>query len=119
MATKLSGTQLQKMDLLGDAKVKWDRIRILVEKAATEERAREGLLRQCTQACAQLGRAMSNAGIGSVADTANELGFVAKRSGRFDMRLGMMRELVGKGYAGIDRAQNAVRDEAAAGVAAE
>ena len=46
MGSKLSAADQQKLEALGEGKRKWDRIHALVEKAASEERARDTLMRQ-------------------------------------------------------------------------
>ncbi len=115
MGSKLSPADQQKLEALGEGKRKWDRIHSLVEKAASEERARETLMRQCHRNASAVGRFFGNNALGQLAQNANDLAFIIKRSGRFEARLGSMREAVGKGYAGIDQALSALRRKASAG----
>ncbi len=115
MGAKLSPADQQKMEALGEGKRKWDRIHALVEKAASEERARETLMRQCHRNASAVGRFFANNALGLLAQTANDLALTIKRSGRFEMRLRSMREGVGKGYAAIDQALGAIRRRASAG----
>ncbi len=112
MGSKLSAADQQKLDVLGEAKRKWDRIHALVEKAASEERSRETLLRQCHRNASTVARFFANNALGQLAEIANDLAFIMKRPGRFESKLGSMREAVGKGYAGIDRVLSALRRKA-------
>ncbi len=115
MGSKLSAADQQKLEALGEGKRKWDRIHALVEKAASEERSREALMRQCHRIASTVGRFFANNALGPLAQNANDLAFIVKRSGRFESRLGSMREAVGRGYAGIDRALSDIRRRASAG----
>ncbi len=115
MGIKLSPADQQKLEALGEGKRKWDRIHALVEKAASEERSRETLMRQCHRNTSAVARFFANNALGALAQTANDLAFTIKRSGKFEMRLGSMREAVGRGYAAIDQALSAIRRRASAG----
>lgn len=112
MGSKLSPADQQKQEALGEGKRKWDRIHSLVEKAASEERARDTLMRQCHRNASAVGRFFANNALGQLAQNANDLAFILKRSGRFESRLGSMREAVGRGYAGIERALSDIRRRA-------
>ena len=114
MGSKLSPADQGKIDALGEGKRKWDRIHALVEKAASEERGRETLLRQCHRNASTVARFFANNALGPLAQTANDLAFVVKRSGRLESRIGSIREAVGRGYAGIDQALSAIRRRAKA-----
>ncbi len=112
MGSKLSAADQQKLDVLGEAKRKWDRIHTLVEQSATEVKARDTLLQQCRRNASAMGRFFTNNALGQLAEIANDLAFIMKRPGRFESKLGSMREAVGKGYAGIDRVLSALRRKA-------
>ncbi len=112
MGSKLSAADQGRVEALDEGKRKWDRIRSLVEKAAMEERGRETLLRQCHRNASTLARFFANNALGPLAQTANDLAFVVKRSGRLESRIGSIREVVGRGYAGIDQAQSRLRRKA-------
>ena len=115
MGFKLSPADQQKKEALGEGKRKWDRIHALVEKAVLEERGRDTLLRQCHRIASALARFFANSALGPLAQTANDLAFVVKRSGRLESRIGSIREVVGRGYAGIDQALSALRRKASEG----
>lgn len=117
MVAKLSPADQQRLEALGEGKRKWDRIHALVEKAASETRARETLMRQCHRNASAVARFFANNALGPLAQTANDLAFTIKRSGKFEARLGSMREAVGRGYAGIDQALGALRRRASASAA--
>ncbi len=115
MGFKLSPADQQKKEALGEGKRKWDRIHALVEKAASEERARDTLMRQCHRNASAVGRFFGSNALGQLAQNATDLALILKRPGRFETRLGSMREAVGKGYAGIERALSDIRRRASAG----
>ncbi len=117
MGSKLSPADQGKLEALGEGKRKWDRIHALVEKAASEERARETLMRQCHRNASAVARFFANSALGPLAQTANDLAFTIKRGGSFQAKLGSMREAVGRGYAGIDQALSAIRRRASASAA--
>ena len=115
MGSKLSAADQQKLGALGEGKRKWDRIHALVEKAASEERARDTLMRQCHRNVSAVSRLFANNALGQLAQTATDLALIIKRSGKFETRLGSMREAVGRGSAAIDQALSALRRKASAG----
>ena len=105
MGSKLRGRDLLKLQVLEEAKRKWDRIHALVEQSSVQPTDLEVLMRQCHRTSNDVGRVLLNGGFGQLAGIPTELAFLIKRSGRFESRLGAMRDLIGQGYAGIDRAR--------------
>lgn len=112
MGSKLSASDQQKLEALTEGKKKWDRMRMLVEKAASEERAREALMLQCHRTASTVARFFANNALGPLAQTANELAFTIKRSGRFETKLGSLRDAIGRGYAAIDQGLGNLRRQA-------
>jgi hypothetical protein len=112
MGSKLSASDQQKLEALTEGKRKWDRIHMLVEKSVSEERAREALMRQCHRTASGVARFFANNALGPLAQTANDLAFTIKRSGRFETKLGALREAVGRGYAAIDQGLGKLRRQA-------
>ncbi len=109
MGSKLSGVQLVKLEALDEGKRKWDRVRKLVEQAAVSPKSQPDLMRQCHRAATEVGRLMSNSGLGVLSSYAHELAGVIKRPGTFQSKLGAMRDAVAKAYVGFDGARRAVQ----------
>ncbi len=110
MGSKLSAaSQLAKLELLKEAKRKWDRVRKLVEQAAVAPKSQSDLMRQCHRTATEVGRFMANNGFGPLSSYALELGVLIKRPGTFQGKLGALRESIGKAYAGFDRARRDVQ----------
>lgn len=106
---KLSGAQIGKLDSLDEAKRKWDRVHKLVELAAVSPKSADDLMRQCHRTASEVGRFLSSNAFGPLSNLAIELAFVIKRPGTFPSKLGSLRETVGKGYAGFDRARRDIQ----------
>ncbi len=109
MGSKLSGAQLVKLECLEEARRKWDRARKLVEQAAVTPKSQEDLMRQCHRTSTEVGRLLSNNGFGALSSYAIELAGVIKRPGTFQSKVGAMRDTVGKGYVGFDRARRDIQ----------
>jgi hypothetical protein len=112
MGSKLSGTQLVKLEALKDARKKWDRVRKLIETAAVTPSSQGDLLRQCQRTSSEVGRFLLNAGFGAVANYANDLAMLIRRTTTLQSKLGAMRDLVAQGYGGLDRAERAIEKDA-------
>ncbi len=66
-------------------------------------------MRQCSRTVDQAGRFFGSNGFGPLSTLAVDLGALIKRPGTFQGKLGALRETVGKGYAGFDRAQLSIK----------
>ncbi len=111
MAKKLSSKAMKKLETLTEARRKWDRVRSLVEQAATQKTGQDMYLSQTKRAAEDVGRVFMNGGYGPLAGSANELALLVKRGGSLQTKLRAMRETVGSVHAGIDRAEKTVMDE--------
>ena len=105
MGSKLSGAQVVKLDSLDEARRKWDRVKKLVELAASSPKGQDDLMRQCHRTSNEVSRFLSNNGFGPLSTYAMELALLIKRPGTFQSKVGAMRDTVGKGYVGFDRAR--------------
>ncbi len=106
---KLSGAQMVKLESLEEARRKWDRVHKLVELAAASPNSQGDLMRQCLRTSSEVGRFLSSNGFGALSSYALELAGVIKRPGTFPSKLGAMRDAVGKGYTGFDRARRDIQ----------
>ena len=104
MGSKLSGAQLGKLESLDQAKRKWDRVRKLVEQAAGSPKTQGELMRQCHRTATEIGRALANSGFGALSSYAVDLALLIKRPGTYQSKLGALREAIGRGYVGFERA---------------
>jgi hypothetical protein len=104
MGSKLSGAQLGKLESLEEAKRKWDRVRKLVEQAAAAPKEQGEFMRQCHRTSSEVGRFLANNGFGPLASYATEMTVLIKRPGTLQSKLGAMRDALGRGYVGFDRA---------------
>lgn len=111
MGSKLSGTQLAKLDTLGEARRKLHRVRKLIEQAAVTPKGAGDLMRQGQRTSAEVGRLLTNAGFGALAGYASELAGLIKRTNTLHGNLRALREMVAQAYAGFDRAQRAIEQQ--------
>jgi hypothetical protein len=111
MGSKLSGTQIAKLDTLGEARRKFHRVRKLIEQAAVTPKAAGDLMRQCQRTSSEVGRLLTNAGFGALAGYASDLAALIKRTSTVQSNLRPIREMVAQTYAGFDRAERAIEQE--------
>ena len=112
MGSKLSGAQLGKLESLEEAKRKWDRVRKLVEQAAVSPKAQGELMRQCHRTSTEIGRFLANNAFGPLSSYATDLAVLIKRPGTFESKVGAMRDAVGRGYVGFERAGREIQRSA-------
>jgi len=111
MAKKLSSKALKKLDMLTEARRKWDRVRGLVELLATQRMGHDLYLGQIRRTSQDVQRVFMNAGLGPLADGANQMVLQTRRGGTLQNKLRGMREVVVAVSGGIERAEKAVVDE--------
>lgn len=111
MAKKVSIKAQKKLEILTEARRKWDRVHSLVELAASQKTGRDMYLSQLRRAATEVARVFMNGGYGPLADGANQLAILVKRGGSLQSKLGAMRELVGSTHGGIERAEKSVITE--------
>jgi len=111
MAKKLSSRAQKKLDQLTEARRKWDRIRGLVELLATQRVGHDLYLGQIRRTAQDVQRVFMNAGLGPLADGANQMVLQTRRGGTLQTKLRGMREIVVSVTGGIERAEKTVVDE--------
>ena len=109
MGSKLSGSQLVKLESLEEARRKWDRVRKLIEQAATSPKTQGEFMRQCHRTASEVGRFLANNAFGPLSTYALDLATLIKRPGTYESKVGALREMVGRGYVGFDRAQRDIQ----------
>ncbi len=108
MDSKQDASVEKKLEALDEAKRKWDRVRSMIERAADRVTGRDTWLRQCHRASNEVARLFITNGFSALADDATELAFQVKRGGRFESKVGGMREQVAKVSAGMERVRHAL-----------
>ncbi len=110
MGAKLSGSAQRALESLEEARRKWERVRSLVEQAASARTGTDMFLTMIWRAATDVNRIFMSAGQGVLADQANQLAMLVKRGGALSTKLRPMREFVAAVNAGIDRAKKQVVD---------
>jgi len=101
---------MKKLDVLAEARRKWDRVHSLVEMTASQKVGQDMYLGQIRRAAEDVSRVLMNGGYGPLAGSAGEMALTTKRGGTLQTKLRQMREIVGSVHAGIDRAEKGVMD---------
>ncbi len=108
MSSKLSARAQLKLDALGEARRKWDRVHHLVEMVATQKVGHDMYFTQIRRAAEDVSRVFLNNGYGPLADSAKQMALLVRRGGTMQSKMRSMREQVGSVRAGIERAERAV-----------
>jgi tRNA nucleotidyltransferase (CCA-adding enzyme) len=111
MGTKLSAKAQQKLDVLTEARRKWDRVHSLVEQYSSANTGEDAFLSQIYRTATEVARIFMNQGYGVMADSANQLAMLAKRGSSKQTKLRAMRELVVSVKAAIEHAEKMVAQE--------
>ncbi|HEX9579475.1 MAG TPA: hypothetical protein VF970_00080 [Gemmatimonadales bacterium] len=111
MGSKLSSKGLKKMDVIDQARRRWDRVHGLVEQYATQKVGEDMYLGQIARASVEVSRGFMNAGWGVMADTANQLAMLAKRGLGKQMKVRAMRDFVSSLKAAMERQEKMIVEE--------
>lgn len=111
MGTKLSAKAQQKLDVLTEARRKWDRVHSLVEQYGSANTGEDAFLSQIYRTATEVARIFMNQGYGVMADSANQLAMLAKRGSSKQTKLRTMRELVVSVKAAIEHAEKMVAQQ--------
>ena len=112
MAGKISPKVQEKMDMLEEGMRKASRIYSLIEQYAAAKNGHDSLASMIRNASTDVSRLFMTAGLGVLADGANQIAMLVKRGGPTPSKFRAMRELIGTLRAGIDRASKAVLQSA-------
>ena len=108
---KLSAGAQLKIDVLTEARRKFDRIHSLVEQYGATGKGDDALLSPLTRAATDVGRLFMNNGYGIMADHANQIAMLAKRGVGKQLKLRTFRESVASVRAAIEHAEKMIVDE--------
>lgn len=111
MGTKLSANAQQKLEVLAEARRKWDRAHSLVEQYGSMATGEDAFLSQIYRTATDVARIFMNHGYGVMADQANQLATLAKRGSSKQSKLRTMRELIASVKAAIEHAEKMVVQE--------
>lgn len=110
MAKKLSANAMKQLEVLTEARRKWDRVHSLVEMTASQKVGQDMYLSQIKRAAEDVARVCMNGGYGPLAGNAGEMALIVKRGGTMQTKIRQMREIVGSVHNGIERAEKSVMD---------
>jgi hypothetical protein len=108
---KLSANAQRKLDVLEEARRKWDRIHSLVELAGSQRTGQDMYVSQIRRAAEDVNRVFLNGGFGPLAEEAKQMALATKRGGTIRTKVNAMRELVVSVRTGMERAVRLVHEE--------
>jgi hypothetical protein len=108
---KLSANAQRKLDVLEEARRKWDRIHSLVEMAGSQQTGQDMYVNQIRRAAEDVNRVFLNGGFGPLAEEAKQMVLATRRGGTIRAKVNAMRELVVSVRAGMERAEKAVHED--------
>ncbi len=108
---KLSAGAQLKIDVLAEARRKFDRIHSLVEQYGAANTGEDALVRSLARTAAEVGRLFMNNGYGVMADHANQIAMLAKRGSGKPHKLRAFRESVASVRAAVDHAEKMIIEE--------
>lgn len=108
---KLSGGAQLKLDVLSQARRKFDRIYSLVEQYAGTGKGDDVFLSPITRTATEVARAFMQNGYGVMADHANQIGMMAKRAGPKPAKLRTFRERIASVRSAIEHAEKMIIEE--------
>jgi tRNA nucleotidyltransferase (CCA-adding enzyme) len=111
MGTKLSAKAQQKLEVLTEARRKWDRVYSLVEQYSSTNTGEDSFLGQIYRTASDVARIFMNHGYGVMADSSNQLAMLAKRGSSKQTKLRTMRECIASVKAAIEHAEKVVIQE--------
>ena len=107
---KLSAKAQQTMAVLEEGRRKARRLHGFIEQYCSAHGGQDSLAQSIARTGSDVARVFMNAGLGVMADTANQIGMGIKRGGHTQSKYRQMRELMGSLLAGIDRQEKVVMD---------
>jgi hypothetical protein len=111
MTSKLSSKAQKKLDVISQARRKWDRIHGLVEQYATQKVGEDMFLGQISRASVEVSRVFMNSGYGVMADQANQLAMLARRGTGKPMKTRAMRDYISAVKAAMERQEKIILEE--------
>lgn len=107
---KLSAKAQRAMDTLQEGRRKSQRLHGLIEQFCSAKVGQDAMAQSIARAGTDVGRVFMNAGLGVLADSANQIAMAVKRGGHTPSKYRQLREFMGSLAAGIDRYEKNVLD---------
>lgn len=107
MAKKVSAKAQRSLEILEEGRRKVDRIYALVEQYAATKKGQAAFAPMISRAATDLGRLFMNNGLGTMADSANQIVMLVRR-GVTQSQIRSLRELTGSLRAAIERQEKMV-----------
>ncbi|MBI2074020.1 MAG: hypothetical protein HYW52_12215 [Gemmatimonadetes bacterium] len=108
---KLSAGAQLKIDVLTQARRKFDRLHALVEQYAGTSKGEDSFLSPISRTATEVGRLFMQNGYGIMADHSNQIGMLAKRGVGKQTKLRAFRELMVSVRAALDHAEKMIIEE--------
>jgi hypothetical protein len=108
---KLSAKAQLKIDVLTEARRKFDRIHSLVEQYAGTSHGEDTFLSPLARTATEVARLFMNNGYGIMADQANQIAMLAKRGVGKQTKLRTLRELIVSVRQAMDHAEKMIIEE--------
>lgn len=108
---KLSAKAQLKIDVLTEARRKFDRIHALVEQYAGTSHGEDAFLSPLARTATDVARLFMNNGYGIMADQANQIAMLAKRGVGKQTKLRTFRELIASVRQAMDHAEKMIIEE--------
>ncbi len=108
---KLSAKAQLKIDVIVQARRKFDRLHALVEQYAGTGKGDDAFMSPINHTATDVARLFMNNGYGIMADQTNQIGMLAKRSASKPSRVRTFRELVNSVRQAMDHAEKMILEE--------
>lgn len=105
---KMSAKAARAMSVLEEGRRKSQRLHGLIEQYCSAKAGQDSLAQSIARAGTDVGRVFMNAGLGVMADQANQIAMGVKRGGHTNSKYRQLRELIGALGAAIDRQEKVV-----------
>lgn len=107
---KLSAKAARAMTVIEEGRRKSQRLHSLVEQYCAAKVGQDAIAQSISRAGVDVARVFMNAGLGVMADTANQIAMGAKRGGHTQSKYRQLRELAGSLAAALDRQEKMVME---------
>lgn len=108
---KLSAMAQLKLDVLTEARRKFDHIHSLVEQYGAAKTGEDALMSALARAATNVGRVFMNNGYGLMADHSNQIAMLAKRGVGKQLKLRTFREAIASVRTAIDHTEKMIMEE--------
>lgn len=108
---KLSAGAQLRIEVLTEARRKFDRMYSLVEQYGAAKAGEDAIMSSLARTATDVARVFMNNGYGIMADTANQIGMLAKRGAGKQMKLRALREFIVSARQAMEHAEKMIIEE--------